>query len=223
MRSNHKLNRSKSLNNFKDLNLSYSINNSKNSSLSKSNSFSKSFIKSTVYCFDKQSKTKNEKKLNTIKKNIVLNKKDKENENLNTSISTKDSSFDSVSKKNTTHKNTTHKNATTKVNFDFSKKNFCNYIPKKDEFSKMAARIPLHFPCESYQGVNQAHNEIGDKNFLNLKEENIFNSNNDSFKIIDKKDHILINHLCQKTLNKKIINSFTIKYRLKNTTFLYFN
>ena len=155
MGSSHKLNRTKSLNNFKDLNLSYSINNNKNSSLSKRNSFSKSFIKNIVYCFDKQSKVKNEKTINTMKKNIVLNKKGKQNENLNTSISTKDSSLDSVSKNDTTHKSTT-----TKVNFDYSKKNFCNYIPKKDEFSKKAAKVPSHFPCECYQGVNQIHNEI---------------------------------------------------------------
>ena len=205
------LNRSKSLNNCKDLNLSFSSNEIKRSSLFKSNSLSKTFTKNNVT----QIKSKKEKTITKLNKNIVLKKK--ENENVNTSVSTKDSSLDSVTKNNTIYKN-----IATNVNFDFSKKNFCNYIPKKDEFSKTAAKIPSHFPCECYQGVNKAHNEIGDKNFLNLKEQNIFNINNDSYKKIDKKDHILINHLCQKTINKKIINSFTIKYRHKNTTFLYF-
>ena len=218
MLSNYKLNRSKSYNNFKDLNLSYySQKDIEISLLSKKNSFSKSFNKNVVHCFVNQSKTKNEKTIHKFNKKSVLNKKDNQKENVNTSISTKDSSFDSVSKNNTIYRG-----VVSNINFEFSKKNFCNYIPKKDELSKIAPKIPSHFPSECYHGVNQAHNEFGDKNFLNLKEPNIFNSNNDSYKIIDKKDHILINHLCQKTKNKKIINSFTIKYRLKNTTFLYF-
>ena len=86
-----------------------------------------------------------------------------------------------------------------------------------------ADKKPCHFPTETFHGINSFHNEIGNKEYLILKDNNIFNSNTDSYKNIDKKDHILLNHLFQKIVNKKIINSFTIKYRHKNSTFIYYN
>ena len=139
------------------------------------------------------------------------------NENLN-SI-TKDTSFNSALNNKTSNE---FNNKITKIDFSFSKKNYCNYIPKKNEMNEMADKKPCHFPIECYLGENINHNEIGNKEFLDIREKNIFNSNNDSYKSIDRKDHLLLNHLCIKNNNKKIINSFTIKYRHKNTTFLYF-
>ena len=139
------------------------------------------------------------------------------NENLN-SI-TKDTSFNSALNNKTSNE---FNNKITKIDFSFSKKNYCNYIPKKNEMNEMADKKPCHFPIECYLGKNINHNEIGNKEFLDIREKNIFNSNNDSYKSIDRKDHLLLNHLCIKNNNKKIINSFTIKYRHKNTTFLYF-
>ena len=212
MSSSYKLNRTKSFNNLGKFNLSYSQSNFKTISLAKSNSLSKFQIKNNIYDFSEQNKIQIQKSISKNSKKIS-DKKDKENiKNANKShASTKDSSFDySVSKNNSTYSNTP-----ININFDFCKKNFCNYLPKKGEFSDICAKKPLYFPCECFHGINLKHNEIGSKNFLNLKDKNIFNNNsNDSYKIIDKKDHILLNHLCQKTINKKIINSFTIKYRL---------
>ena len=218
MSSSYKLNRTKSFNNFNKYNVSYPKSNI--ISLTKSNSLSKFQIKNNIYCFSEQNKIQIQKSITKNNKKISDKKGKKNIKNANKSrASTKDSSFDySVSKNNSIYSNTS-----ININFDYCKKNFCNYIPKKGEFSDMCAKKPLNFPCECFHGINLKHNEIGSKNFLNLKDKNIFNNNsNDSYKIIDKKDHILINHLCQKTINKKIINSFTIKYRLKNTTFLYF-
>ena len=150
------------------------------------------------------------------KKNI--NKKEILVIDKNNSISTKNSSIISslpikkISKDN-------NKN----INFDYSKKNYCNYIPKEKEMREKAEKIPCHFPIECYHGINQIHNNIGKKEFLNLSENNIFFSmKNDSYKSIDKKDHLLLNHLCVKFSNKIIIKSFTIKYRHKNATFVYY-
>lgn len=148
--------------------------------------------------------------------------KDKENLSLfydkrNLSTSTKDSSLLLENKNNIQNKNDENENLI------FAKKNFCNYFPKKYEMKDKADKKPCHFPTETFHGINSFHNEIGNKKYLILKDNNIFNSNTDSYKNIDKKEHILLNHLFQKIVNKKIINSFTIKYRHKNSTFIYYN
>ena len=87
---------------------------------------------------------------------------------------------------------------------------------------EQAYKRSCFFPTLTFHGQNENQNTITKKKFLNLKVNNYFNSNNVSYKIIDRKDHVLLNHLYQKTINKKFINSFTIKYKNKNTTFLYF-
>ena len=109
------------------------------------------------------------------------------------------------------------------IDFTFSKKNYCNYYPKINEMREIADKKPTHFPTECFFGVNRFHNEIGKKEYLNLNENFSFNSRNDSYKVIDKKDHVLINHLCHfDTKNKNIISSISIRYRHKNTTFIYY-
>ena len=108
------------------------------------------------------------------------------------------------------------------INFSFSKKNYCNYYPKKDELNKEKNKLPVYFPTECYHEINHIQKNIGNKEYLDIKESNIFNSNNDSYKIIDKKEHLFLNHLCYKKIDNKIINSFIIRYRKKNTTFVYY-
>jgi len=141
--------------------------------------------------------------------------KDKKNiSSKNQSLSTRDQSSIFLSENNINNKN---------IDFTFSKKNYCNYYPKQNELKEIADKKPCHFPTECFHGANRYHNEIGKKEYLNLKESSVFNSNNDSYKIIDKKDHVLLNHLCQfETKNQNIINSISIRYRHKNTTFIYY-
>lgn len=108
------------------------------------------------------------------------------------------------------------------IDFAFSKKNFCNYYPNKREMKELADKKPSHFPLECFHGVNSFHNHLGKKEFLDLNENSI-NYKNDSYKIIDRKDHILLNHFCQKiNVNNNINYSITIKYRHKNTSFVYY-
>ena len=109
-----------------------------------------------------------------------------------------------------------------KINFQFSKKFYCNYYPKKKEMREKPDKKPTYFPNECFHGVNYFHNNIGNKEFLNLTNNSVYNNNIDEYKIIDRKDHILLNHLTNKNVNKKSINSITIKYRHKNATFLYY-
>jgi hypothetical protein len=108
------------------------------------------------------------------------------------------------------------------LNFHYSKKNYCNYYPKKNEMREKADKIPTFFPIECFNGINHYHNEIGNKEFLNLTDNSIYNNNIDSYKIIDRKDHLLLNHFCYKFVKTNVINAFTVKYRNKNVTFLYY-
>jgi hypothetical protein len=152
-----------------------------------------------------------------IEKNNVKDKEEKIfsfNENTNQDLSTESTVISDLKSK---------RKPNTIINFSFSQKNYCNYLPTKEELRVKAQKKPSNFPTECFLGVNRNHNEIGNKEFLNLKDICVFNSNNDSYKIIDRRDHLLLNHLCQKNFCKKIVNSFTVKYRHKNTTFLYYN
>ena len=144
-----------------------------------------------------------------------LFKSKKENKNIrskNRNVSTRDQTFFFSSENNVNNKI---------IDFSFSRKNYCNYYPKLNEMKEIADKKPKHFPTECFIGVNKFHKEIGKKEYLNLKENFVFNSNNDSYKIIDKQDHVLLNHLCQFNI-KNIINSISIRYRHKNTTFIYY-
>jgi hypothetical protein len=143
-----------------------------------------------------------------IKDITVLNE-----ENEKVSASTEDSSLNS----------TKSGNENEKINFQFSKNFYCNYYPKKKEMREMPDKKPTYFPTECFHGVNYFHNNIGNKEFLNLTNNSVYNNNIDEYKIIDRKDHLFLNHLTNKNANKKSINSITIKYRHKNTTFLYYS
>ena len=76
---------------------------------------------------------------------------------------------------------------------------------------------PCHFPIECFHGANKFHEEIGSKEFLILDKSNVFNSKNESYKTIDRKDHIFLNHLFKKKskISNNVINSVAIKYRHK--------
>jgi hypothetical protein len=131
----------------------------------------------------------------------------------------------SISTKESSHITLESKINNKLIDFSFSKINYCNYYPKLNEMKEMADKKPCHFPIECFHGVNKFHKEIGSKEFLLLDENNVFNSNNESYKIIDKKDHIVLNHFTNKNSiinNNIIINSVTIKYRHKNSTFIYY-
>jgi len=159
-----------------------------------------------------------------LSKKILSNKGEnyRKTNRKNISLSTKECSY--VTMENNNNKKY--------VDLSFSNKNYCNYYPKINEMKEIAAKKPSHFPIECFHGANEFHKEIGSKEFLTLDENNVFNSNNESYKIIDKKDHIFLNHLIQKNSkvdnnniiinNNNIINSVTIKYRHKNATFIYY-
>ena len=81
---------------------------------------------------------------------------------------------------------------------------------------------PYYLQTETYHGINKIQQKIGNKNFLNLEDNNTF-SGNYSYKNIETKEHVLLNHLCERQKFKNsIIYSSTIRYRHKNCTFLYF-
>ena len=144
--------------------------------------------------------------------------------NENATISTIDSTVVSASFSNNKNNNITNiiTNKNNNINFSFSKKYYCNHYPTKNELRDKTDKKPINFPTECYQEINQKQNEIGNNNFLLLKENDIL-SGNYSYKDIERKEHILINHLCRKPKNKNvIINSVCIRFRHKNSTFVYY-
>ena len=141
-------------------------------------------------------------------------------EDKNDTLSIKDSTTSSFSK---TSKPINFAFSRRHYNFAFSRRHYCNYYPKRGEMKERVGKVPYFFPIQCFHGINQRQNEIGNKLYLSLKDDNIFNSNNDSYKSIDKKNHLLLNHICQKNVDIKIINSFTFRYRNKNSTFVYYN
>jgi len=156
-----------------------------------------------------------------FKKNAHLNIDSK-----NLSISTKDSSLTSINKTFLTKKSEKLDQSKIEakngdIDFAYSKKNYCNYYPKIGELKNTVDQKPFYMPNYCYQGLNHSQNKLGKKEYLNMKED-IFSSNNDSYKSIERKDHLLLNHLCQKVKNGNLINSFTIRYRHKNSTFVYY-
>ena len=145
----------------------------------------------------------------------------------NTSISTCESSVLSTINKKYLNVNNSlnvnnyiNLNNNSKIDFSYSRNNYCNYYPKKNEMKNI--KIPNHFQTECYHGVNQLQNKIGNKKYLYLVEDSVF-SGNDSYKNIEKKEHTLINHYCKRQIKNDIfISSVSVKYRLKNVTLLYY-
>ncbi len=104
------------------------------------------------------------------------------------------------------------------LDFANSKKNYSKYYPKEIEWKTKPPQKPLSFPIQTYLGLNKEKNEIGTKEFLDLNE-NIFFSQNGSYKIINPKGHELLNHFLRKDSKT---NSICFRYRHKNATFVYY-
>ena len=104
------------------------------------------------------------------------------------------------------------------LDFGNSKKNYSKYYPKEIEWKTKPPQKPLSFPIQTYLGLNKEKNEIGTKEFLDLNE-NIFFSQNGSYKIINQKGHELLNHFLRKDSKT---NSICFRYRHKNATFVYY-
>ena len=139
----------------------------------------------------------------------------------NTSVSTVESSVLSTNDNQKKLNYLVSVNNCLKIDFSYSKKNYCNYYPKKKEMREYIEKKPYYFQTECYHGVNQTQNEIGNKKYLYLVENSIF-SGNDSYKVIERKDHVLLNHLCSKKIKNNTISSVPVKFRHKNVTFLYY-
>ena len=166
-----------------------------------------------IYLFSNKPQIFEEKYKNNIPLNI---------DNKNLSISTKDSSLTSINKTFFSKKSDKlDKTKNDDIDFAFSKKNYCNYYPKKGELKNVVDQKPMFMPTYCYQGVDHSHNKLGKEEYLTIKED-IFSSNNDAYKRIERTEHILLNHLCQKVKNENVINSFVIRYRHKNATFVYY-
>ena len=159
---------------------------------------------------------------NNEKSTKNLNEKNINSNNNNSSTCTTDSSSTNKDDSSLTIINNTENKAF--KNFDFSKKNYCNYYPQNNEMNNGAAKKPLYFSIDLFLIINKSHNNIGNNNYLELKEDEIFSNNNYSYKKIDKKDHLLLNHYCQRksNINKGILNSMILRYRHKNVTFIYY-
>lgn len=114
-------------------------------------------------------------------------------------------------------------NVNKNIDFNYSKNNYCNYYPKINEMRVYADKKPSNFQNECFLGVNQIQNQIGNKDYLFLKENDIFSGNYTS-KNIERKEHIFLNHFFLKNKNESnnFIDSIVIKYRHKNCTFLYY-
>lgn len=104
------------------------------------------------------------------------------------------------------------------LNFSYSKKNYCNYFPKETDMRSKPSQKPSSFPIETFLGSNESYNKIGNKEFIDIKG-NIFCSENDSYKVINSKQHELLNHFLQKNCK---ISSISFRYRYKNSTFIYY-
>ena len=52
--------------------------------------------------------------------------------------------------------------------------------------NKRPSQIPQFFPIQTFLGIDKSHLEIGNRNYLNIKESS-FCSENDSYKILIKK------------------------------------
>ena len=165
------------------------------------------FESNTVFVNNKQYYKKNNNLLEPKVKNEnkIINKNINNEEKIS-NMSTKDSL--SLFKPKTCKNN---------IDFAYCKKNYCNYIPKQKDMNNKPSQKPQIFPIQILLGIT-SHNEIGDKYCLNIKD-NTFCSENDSYKIIEQKSHILLNHLFQK--NSKAYSTF-IRYRHKNITFVYY-
>lgn len=115
----------------------------------------------------------------------------------------------------------------------FKMKRYSDYIPNKDEFSEKIPEIPNHYQNNMNINLLTNQNKLGNSNFLKIRENNIM-SDNVAFKDIVNIYHEQTNHLRTNITNKQkndrkddekkiILCSISSRYRLKFTTFVYYN
>ena len=112
----------------------------------------------------------------------------------------------------------TCKNKIIYVNFAFSKKNYCNYIPKRNEMNNKPSQKPNFFPEEIFLGIYQSQLENDNNKYL-IRKDYFFCSENNTYKKIDPIPHFLLKHLFQGKNNNISAN---IRYRHKNVLFVYY-
>lgn len=115
----------------------------------------------------------------------------------------------------------------------YKMKRYSNYIPNKDEFSEKIPEIPRHYQNNMNINLFAHQNNLGNSNYLKISENNIM-SDNIAFKGIENIYHEQTNHLRANINNKQkndkkdddektILCSISSRYRLKFTTFVYYN
>ena len=113
----------------------------------------------------------------------------------------------------------------------FKMKRYSDYIPNKDEFIEKIPEIPKHYQNNMNINLLTNQNNLGNTNFLKINENNIM-SDNIAFKNIVNIYHEQTNHLRTNFNNKEknddddnktIQCSISSRYRLKFTTFVYYN
>ena len=115
----------------------------------------------------------------------------------------------------------------------YKMKRYSDYIPNKDEFSEKIPEIPKHYQNNMNINLFTHQNNLGNINFLKISENNIM-SDNIAFKGISNIYHEQTNHLRANINNKQkndkkdndektILCSISSRYRLKFTTFVYYN
>ena len=106
---------------------------------------------------------------------------------------------------------------------------YSEYIPKKEELSEKIPELPGHYKNMMNINILTNQSNIGNEQFLKIRENNIL-SDNFSFKDIINIHQEKINHLKTNSINnnhmndkKNIIYSVSSRFRLKYTTFVYYN
>ena len=115
----------------------------------------------------------------------------------------------------------------------FKMKRYSDYIPNKDEFIEKIPEIPNQYQNNMNINLLTNQNNLGNAHFLKISENNIM-SDNIAFKNIVNSYHEQTNHLRTNINNKEkndnidddnktILCSISSRYRLKFTTFVYYN
>ena len=136
-----------------------------------------------------------------------------------------------VNSSNYTDNNGISKISKSRNSFIIKLDKYSDYIPKKDEFGEKIPELPNLYKNMLNINLLSNQNNIGNNQFLNITENNIL-SDNMAFKKIMNIHGEKINHLKTNISNNKnkdnkknkdIIYSISSRYRLKYTTFVYYN